>query len=34
MLGISAAAGTGKLIAEIVKGEKESIEVKAFSPER
>jgi D-amino-acid dehydrogenase len=34
MLGISAAAGTGKLIAEIVKGENTSIEVKAFSPER
>jgi D-amino-acid dehydrogenase len=34
MLGISAAAGTGKLIAEIVKGENTSIEVKAFSPKR
>lgn len=34
MLGISAAAGTGKLIAQIVKGVNTSIDVKAFSPER
>jgi D-amino-acid dehydrogenase len=34
MLGISAAAGTGKLIAEIVKHQKTSIEMKAFNPER
>ena len=34
MLGVSAAAGTGKLIAEIIKGEKTSIIVDAFNPER
>jgi D-amino-acid dehydrogenase len=34
MLGVSAAAGSGKLIAEIVKGEKLSIDIKAFNPER
>jgi D-amino-acid dehydrogenase len=34
MLGVSAAAGSGKLIAEIVKGEKMSIDISAFNPER
>jgi D-amino-acid dehydrogenase len=34
MLGISAAAGTGKLITEIVSGQKTSIAVNAFSPEK
>jgi hypothetical protein len=34
MLDISAVVGTGKLIAEIVKGENTAIEVKAFSTER
>ncbi len=34
MLGISAAAGTGKLIAEIVNHQTPSIDLKAFNPER
>jgi D-amino-acid dehydrogenase len=34
MLGVSAAAGSGKLIAEIVKVEKMSIDISAFNPER
>ncbi|MFM2394107.1 MAG: hypothetical protein RLZZ546_2089, partial [Bacteroidota bacterium] len=34
MLGISAAAGTGKLITQIVKGVKTTIDIKAFSPMR
>jgi D-amino-acid dehydrogenase len=34
MLGISAAAATGKLITEIVSGQKTSIAVNAFSPEK
>ncbi len=34
MLGVSAAAGTGHLIAEIVQGKKTSIDVVAFNPER
>ena len=34
MLGVSAATGTGKLIAEIINGEKVSIETNAFNPAR
>ena len=34
MLGLSAAAATGKLIKEILGGEKTSIEIHAFDPER
>ena len=34
MLGVSAAAGTGQLISEIINGQKTSIDIKAFSPER
>ncbi|HET9055251.1 MAG TPA: FAD-dependent oxidoreductase [Chitinophagaceae bacterium] len=34
MLGVSAAAGTGKLIQEIIQKEKTIIDIKAFSPER
>lgn len=34
MLGISAAAGTGKLIAQLLSGQRPSIDVARFSPER
>ena len=34
MLGLSAAAGTGQLIKEIIGGEKPAIELSAFNPER
>ncbi len=34
MLGVSAAAGTGQLIKEIIGGEKPAIELTAFNPER
>lgn len=34
MLGLSAAAGTGQLIKEIISGEKPAIELTAFNPER
>jgi D-amino-acid dehydrogenase len=34
MLGVSAAAGSGKLIAEIVQGKKTTIDITAFNPER
>jgi D-amino-acid dehydrogenase len=34
MLGVSAAAGSGKLIAEILQGKKPSIDIAAFNPER
>jgi D-amino-acid dehydrogenase len=34
MLGVSAAAGTGQLIKEIIAGEKPAIELSAFKPER
>jgi D-amino-acid dehydrogenase len=34
MLGISLAAGTGKLVQEIVNGETTSIKTKAFAVER
>lgn len=34
MLGVSAAAGTGKLIAEILQGKKTNIDTAAFDPER
>lgn len=34
MLGVSAAAGTGQLIKEIIGGEKPAIELAAFNPER
>jgi D-amino-acid dehydrogenase len=34
MLGVSAAAGTGKLIAEIVQGKQTTIDITAFNPER
>jgi D-amino-acid dehydrogenase len=34
MLGVSAAAGTGQLIKEIIVGEKPVIELSAFNPER
>ncbi len=34
MLGVSAAAGTGQLIKEIIGGEKPGIELTAFNPER
>jgi D-amino-acid dehydrogenase len=34
MLGVSAAAGSGKLIAEIVQGKKTIIDIAAFNPER
>jgi D-amino-acid dehydrogenase len=34
MLGVSAAAGSGKLIAEILQGRKPSIDIAAFNPER
>jgi D-amino-acid dehydrogenase len=34
MLGVSAAAGSGQLIAELIHGKKTSIDLTAFSPER
>lgn len=34
MLGVSAAAGTGKLIAQLLKGQPTEIDIRAFSPER
>ena len=34
MLGVSAAAGTGQLIKQIIGGEKPAIEISAFNPER
>ncbi len=34
MLGLSAAAGTGQLIKEIIRGERSSIDLSAFNPER
>ncbi len=34
MLGVSAAAGTGKLVKEIIGGEKPSIDISAFDPQR
>jgi D-amino-acid dehydrogenase len=34
MLGVSAAAGTGQLVKEIIAGEKPAIELSAFNPER
>ena len=34
MLGISLAAGTGRLITEIIQGQPEHIDPVAFSPER
>ena len=34
MLGVTAAAGTGKLIEEIVSGKKPSISLDAFNPHR
>src|SRR5262249_37667402 len=34
MLGLSAAAGTGKLIEEILNGKKTTIDIGAFAPER
>ena len=34
MLGVSAAAGTGQLIKEVIAGEKPAIELSAFNPGR
>jgi len=34
MLGVSAAAGTGKLVEEIMSSKKLTIDIAAFSPER
>jgi glycine/D-amino acid oxidase-like deaminating enzyme len=34
MLGVTAAAGTGKLIQEIISGNKPAIELSAFDPAR
>jgi D-amino-acid dehydrogenase len=34
MLGVSAAAGTGKLVTEIIQSKKTSIDIAAFNPER
>ena len=34
MLGVSTAAGTGKLIGEIIGSENTTIDINAFNPER
>ncbi len=34
MLGVTAAAGTGKLIEEVISGKKPGIELSAFDPAR
>jgi D-amino-acid dehydrogenase len=34
MIGLSVGAGTGKLVAEIANGEKPSVDIKPYDPER